>query len=215
MESEIQQTPRSAVEQPVVLHVGCGPTRQDSLPGAFKSPVWRELRYDIDPKVAPDIVGSITDMSRVASDSVHALYNSHVIEHLYAHEVPVALAEFRRVLRPDGFLVVTCPDMQAIAELVAKGQLVEPAYMSAMGPISPIDMIWGHRGAMAAGNLYMAHRCGFTAQSLHDQLGAAGFACAIVARTPGFNLWALATKGDVSDDDLRLLSEHYLELSLA
>jgi hypothetical protein len=201
-------------ERPVVLHVGCGPSRQANMPGAFKTAAWRELRYDIDPRADPDIVGSITDMSVVATGSIPALYNSHVIEHLYAHEVPVALAEFHRVLRPDGFLVLTCPDMQAIAELVAKGQMAEPAYLSAMGPIAPIDMIWGHRESMAAGNLYMAHRSGFTAQSLNDQLRAAGFARGLVTRTPGFNLWALATKGDVTDDDLRLLAANYLETGL-
>jgi len=202
-------------EQPVVLHVGCGPNRQDSLPGALKNPTWRELRYDINPAVQPDIVGSITDMSAVATGSVHALYNSHVIEHLYAHEVPVALTEFHRVLRSDGLLVITCPDMQAIAELVAKGQLTEPAYMSGAGPISPIDMIWGHRTSLAAGNLYMAHRSGFTAHSMHEQLGAAGFIRALVARTPGFNLWALATKTAVSDEEMHRLAAVYMDLSLA
>jgi hypothetical protein len=43
----------------------------------------------------PDIVGTMTDMSAVADASVDALFSSHNIEHLYPHEVPVALAEFR------------------------------------------------------------------------------------------------------------------------
>ncbi len=93
------------------LHVGCGPKRKNQTTKGFNTPDWTELRFDIDDSVAPDIIGTMTDMSAVASESVDAIFSSHNIEHLYAHEVPVALAEFLRVLKPDGFLVVTCPDL--------------------------------------------------------------------------------------------------------
>jgi ubiquinone/menaquinone biosynthesis C-methylase UbiE len=59
----------------------------------------------------------MTDMSAVETSSMDALYSSHNIEHVYAHEVPKALAEFKRVLRPDGFVIITCPDIQAICAL--------------------------------------------------------------------------------------------------
>src|SRR5688572_16345445 len=95
----------------VVLHAGCGPSRQAQMPQGFQSADWREIRYDINPAEAPDILGSITDMSAVATASIDALYNCHVIEHLYAHEVPVALREFHRVLKPEGFVVLGCPDL--------------------------------------------------------------------------------------------------------
>jgi predicted SAM-dependent methyltransferase len=36
-----------------------------------------------------------------------ALYSSHNIEHVFAHEVVPTLKEFRRVLKPDGFVVIT------------------------------------------------------------------------------------------------------------
>jgi predicted SAM-dependent methyltransferase len=52
----------------------------------------QELRLDIDASVAPDIVATMTDMSRVADASVDAVFSSHNIEHLDPHEVPVALA---------------------------------------------------------------------------------------------------------------------------
>jgi predicted SAM-dependent methyltransferase len=42
-------------------------------------------------------------MKAVASESVDAIFSSHNIEHLYPHEVPVALAEFIRVLKPGLF----------------------------------------------------------------------------------------------------------------
>ena len=128
--------PQAAPER-VVLHVGCGPYNPAKLHRKFQEPGWRQLRYDIDPDVAPDIVGSITDMAAVADASVDAVWSSHNVEHLYAHEVPLALAEFRRVLKAGGFALITLPDLQKVAELVAADKLEEPAYISPAGPIRP------------------------------------------------------------------------------
>lgn len=156
------------------LHVGCGPKHKDQTTKAFNSSEWTEKRLDIDPSVTPDLVGTMTDMSSVPSGSVQAVFSSHNIEHLYPHEVPVALAEFYRVLSEDGFVVITCPDLQSVCKLVADDKLTEPAYVSPAGPIAPIDIIYGHRPPMAEGNLYMAHRCGFTKRVLIATLQAAG-----------------------------------------
>lgn len=114
------------------------------------------------------------------------------IEHLYAHEVPVALREFSRVLKPDGFAVLTCPDMQSAAALVAEGKLEDAAYVSPAGPITPLDMMYGHRASMAKGNLYMAHRTEFTLKTLAKALISNGFAQAIGSRVaPEFALWVI------------------------
>ena len=58
---------------------------------ALNTADWEEIRFDIDPNASPDIVGAMTDMSGVATASVDAVYSSHNIEHVFAHEVPVAL----------------------------------------------------------------------------------------------------------------------------
>ena len=161
--------------------------------------------------VAPDLVGTMTDMSAVESESVDAVFSSHNIEHLYPHEVPVALAEFLRVLTPNGFAVITCPDLQAVCALVADDKLTEPAYTSPAGPISPLDILYGHRPAMALGNLYMAHHCGFTQKVLAGTLQAAGFKHTATMKrgAPYFDLWALATKNEISEDALRALAQNH------
>jgi len=97
---------------PRFLHVGCGPKSKDRTTRAFNTTEWEEVRLDIDQSVKPDIIGTMTDMSSVQSASMDAIFSSHNIEHLYPHEVALALSEFKRVLKPDGFLVVTCPDLQ-------------------------------------------------------------------------------------------------------
>jgi predicted SAM-dependent methyltransferase len=182
--------------------------RKDRTTPGFQGEDWTELRLDIDPSVQPDIIGTMTDMSAVQSGSVDALFSSHNIEHLYPHEVPAALAEFRRVLKPDGFCVITCPDLQSVAALVAEDKLTEPAYQSPAGPIAPIDILYGFRRSMAQGNLYMAHRCGFTQKVLTATLQAAGFAQAATTRRvhPFYDLWALATKTALAEQALRALA---------
>jgi ubiquinone/menaquinone biosynthesis C-methylase UbiE len=156
-------------------------------------PEWREIRLDIDPRVEPDIVASMIDMSDVKADSMDGLWSSHNLEHLYAHDVPLALREFRRVLRAGGVALITTPDLQKTCELVAADKLDEMAYMSPAGPITPLDTLFGYRPSLAAGNLFMAHHFGFTATTLRKALLQAGFGKVKVARS-GFNLWAEAIK---------------------
>jgi len=178
---------------PVVLHVGCGAPAPDRLPAQFfAAGAWRELRLDIDPAVAPDIVASITNMAPVANASVDAVWSSHNLEHLYPHEVALALQEFRRVLKPQGVAYMTMPDLQQVAALVAQDRLCEPAYVSPAGPVSPLDMLYGHGPSLAGGNSFMGHRTGFTASSLEAALIAAGFAAVRVLRDGHFALWAAA-----------------------
>ena len=184
-----------AVQARTVLHVGCGAADPAKLPAAFFPPgAWRELRLDIDPGVSPDIVASITEMPMVAAASVDAVWSAHTLEHLASHEVPVALAEFHRVLTPGGFVLVTMPDLQQVAELVAAGKLEDAAYVSAMGPIAPLDMLYGFRPALAAGNAFMGHRTGFTAGTLAVHLQNAGFQTVRVQRDGHFALWGSGVK---------------------
>lgn len=183
------------------LHVGCGPKHKDQTTKGFNTDEWQEIRFDIDESVNPDLVGTMTDMSSVASESVDAVFSSHNIEHLYPHDVPVALGEFLRVLKPDGFVVITCPDLQTVCALVAEDKLTEAAYTSPAGPIAPLDILYGHRPAMARGNLYMAHRCGFTKKTLTADLQLAGFAViGVASRAEHFDLWAIASKKEMPEE---------------
>ncbi|MBP9183284.1 MAG: class I SAM-dependent methyltransferase [Fuscovulum sp.] len=191
LQSDLSALDATPVARPRVLHVGCGTAHPDKLPEAFfPRGAWKEVRLDIDPDVAPDIVASITDMAVVPDASVDAVWSAHNLEHLWSHEVPLALAEFLRVLRPGGFALVTMPDLQQIAALVAEGNLEGIAYQSALGPISALDMLYGFRPALAEGNAFMGHRTGFTAGTLAGHLQRAGFCDVRVQRDGGYALWA-------------------------
>ena len=193
------------------LHVGCGPKKKDQTVPALNSDDWHEIRLDIDPRVKPDVVGTMTDMSLVDSGSVQAIFSSHNIEHLYPHEVALALGEFSRVLSDEGFAIITCPDLQSVCQLVANDKLTEPAYSSPAGPIAPIDILYGHRPAMAQGNLFMAHRCGFTKKVLMATIQQAGFqSVAALARPAYFDLWAIAFKKKLEESALLAVAKNYL-----
>jgi hypothetical protein len=177
-----------------LLHVGCGRKTRADLAPPFNQPPWEEIRLDIDPTAEPDIVASITDMGAIADNSVQGLWSAHNLEHLYPHEVEAALGEFKRVLVPNGFAVITTPDLQMVAEAVAKGGLTDTAYVSPAGPVAPIDMLYGFRPALAGGQLHMAHRTGFTAASLEAALLRAGFAAAAVRPDKFWAVWAVASR---------------------
>jgi len=151
----------------------------------------------------------MTDMSMVAAGSMDAVFSSHNLEHLYVHEVPQAVHEFLRVLKPDGFIVLTCPDLQSVCELIAQDKLLEPAYQSAKGPIAPLDILYGFRQDMARGDLFMAHRSGFTRKVLLQLFRECGFAQVICMQRshPFYDLWMAAAKEALPADAIRQLAE--------
>ena len=115
------------------------------------------------------------------------------------------------MLKPQGFLVITCPDLQTVCALVAEDKLTDAAYASAAGPIMPLDILYGHGAALAAGHLYMAHKCGFTLKTLAAALTAAGFqTTAGKRRIRGLDLWMVASKGQMAEDAMQQLAAKML-----
>ncbi|MES1147196.1 MAG: methyltransferase domain-containing protein [bacterium] len=192
------------------LHVGCGPLTKKHLKG-FLEDDWTEVRFDIDPDVNPDIIGTITDMTGVESESVDAVYSAHNVEHVFPHLVPNMLSEFHRVLKPNGFLLVTCPDLLAVSEAIIRIGIDEVLYESPMGPITPLDILFGHIASVQSGNEYMAHKGGFTLKSLMSRLQEAGFLAMMGNRRPQHvDLWVLAYKGDVEEADAEMDRYRYM-----
>ncbi|MGI0480146.1 class I SAM-dependent methyltransferase [Geminocystis sp. CENA526] len=181
-------------DKKTLLHVGCGGYNPNALPQDFRGDDWVEIRLDIDPNVQPDIIGTITDLSGVPDNSVDAVYSSHNLEHIYNFEVSIALAEFKRVLKPNGFIMITLPDIQQVADYVASGNLENPLYISPAGPICAIDILYGLGTALARGNYYMAHKTGFTQETLTEKITQQGFQNVKVTKGKNLDLWAKGYK---------------------
>jgi hypothetical protein len=87
------------------------------------------------------------------------------------------------------------------------------AYHSAAGPVTPLDMMFGHTPSIASGNLHMAHHSGLTAELLGGLLLQVGFAEAVTKRQ-NFDLWALALTQDADRDGvLKNLQSAGLDMS--
>jgi predicted SAM-dependent methyltransferase len=148
------------------LHIG----------GEAPKPGWKIL--NIQPGEHVDFVGSCTDLSEFASGSVEAIYASHVLEHLgYLDELPQALKEFRRVLRQDGLLRISVPDLEALCRLFLDPRLDMSTRFHVMrvmfgGQMDPHDF----------------HKAGLTYEFMADYLAVAGFRN--VERVSGFELFA-------------------------
>jgi SAM-dependent methyltransferase len=97
-----------------------------------------------------------------ADDEVDAIWASHVLEHLPIGEVPVALKEWLRVLKPHGRAIIRVPNF----DYVAKYWLTGP------------DRGWAE--AMVFGRQTSDgefHRSAHTAGSLKADIEGAGFEC--------------------------------------
>lgn len=186
----------------VLVNVGCGARTTSILPAYFDG--WRQVRVDVDPSVEPDILADLTDLSPIPDGSADAVWAAHCVEHLYEHQVALALAEFRRVLREDGFVCVIVPDLQAVAQYVVEDRLHEPLYQSPAGPVTPHDIFFGFGAAIASGRTSMAHRCGFTPRMLQRCFQQQPFGELLVRRrSTAFELAAIARATPAKDDSER------------
>lgn len=136
---------------------------------------WKIL--NIQPGEQVDFIGNCTDLSRFASGSVEAIYASHVLEHLgYLDELPQAIKEFRRVLRNDGRLQVSVPDLEALSRL-----FVDPRLDMSMR-FHVMRIMFGGQT-----NAHDFHKAGLTYEFLTDYLTVAGFRD--IRRVAGFDLF--------------------------
>ena len=194
-----------------LLNVGCGLSNISHIKG-FNNDNWKEIRLDIDSAVKPDVVGSSTDMSLIETGSVDAVYSSYNLDHIYPHEVPIALKEFYRVLNEDGIAVVRCPDIQTVCELIAQDKLLELLYESPIGPIYPIDVIYGHRWYTKNGHEYQTKKVGFTYSALDASFAEAGFKARYGGRIPfnGGELILVAFKQNKSEEEMKKIANPFL-----
>lgn len=198
-----------------VLNTGSGPISSNRLHPAFARETWKEVRLDVNPTVQPDIVGSVANMRDLVPDgSFDAVWSSHQLEHLHFFEVLPALRELKRVIKSDGFILLTCPDLEAACDLLLKRGPHADIYASPLGPIKVVDMIFGHAASIAAGNNYMCHNSGFTAKSLANAALEVGFYQVRMARGRMYDLWALMTLPQTNVSTIKALLAHTPEKNL-
>ena len=184
------------------LHVGPGGKDKSQSSHVYKLDEWEEVRLDVNKDTNPHILGSMTDLSMIKDGDFSGICSSHNLEHIFAHEVEKTLLGFERILDSEGELFIEVPDLMVCAEAIIKGNFNKTLYESPAGPITPMDMIYGHTKHIAAGNHYMAHKIGFTADILLATLKACGFKSVVVLRSD-YSLHCLAKKGEGLEEDIK------------
>jgi len=165
------------------------------LPPAYEG--WQQDLLDIDPNVSPDIVCDAREMSSKLETAIYdAVYCSHTLEHFYRHDVPLVLKGFLYVLKPGGLVDIAVPNISSLfAEMFSRGLDIDDVwYRTTEGrPIMFHDVLYGWSAAMESGNLFYAHKCGFTGLKLGTALHQAGFENITVGKET-MNIFAKATK---------------------
>jgi SAM-dependent methyltransferase len=150
------------MEQNVVYNIGAGGISVKDQSNLFNDG-WKEYTVDV-AECNPDIVSDIVGLPGIEDESADCVWASHVVEHVYWHELPNVFDAIVRVLKPSGFAFVMVPNLAAIADAI-KFNLIRPMYDTPAGPVAAIDMIYGHR-AQIKNNKHMQHKTGFTPQSM-------------------------------------------------
>jgi predicted SAM-dependent methyltransferase len=112
-----------------------------------------------------DIVADISQPLPFRDGSADLLYASHLLEHFSHEEVPRLLADWRRVLRDGGVLLLAVPDLDVIARMLVERE----------GWFTPPHNPW--LGAIYGGQKdeWDFHKTGFTNVWLAHLLSEAGF----------------------------------------
>ena len=173
-----------------------------ALPKTFRSEEWQEIVVS---KEIPNAISlDIRELSALPGESCNVIWNAGSLSYLYAHEVVPVLTECYRILQPKGVLLLQVADLQRIGEIMAQGKLENALYNSPAGPIAAIDLLFGHRGSLSAGNKKAQTHTGFAARTIPHKLTPLGFGEVEVTRE-GWMLRVMARKITASPADKPLI----------
>lgn len=135
----------------VKLHMGCG-----------DKPIEGMVNCDLFSPQA-DVRVDSKNLGAFRDGSVDLIESHHMLEHLSFADAEAALSEWHRVLKPGGYLILTCPDLDKISKRWCR---------TPWGPKKKymLQMLYGsqeHPG--------MFHRSGYNLDSLREILAERGF----------------------------------------
>lgn len=138
------------------LNIGCGGRRIDGYTGV-----------DAVERPAADIIAR-ADSIPLEDGAVDEIMAIHLWEHFYRWECDTVIAEWKRLLKPGGLLVLELPNLRKCCENILSGRVrggKEPDQLS----------YWGLYGDPRQGDQFMAHRWGWMPETLKPFLKLHGF----------------------------------------
>lgn len=150
--------PREIYQSPRKLNLGCSVHRLPTY-----------INVDVQEKFKPDIVSNATSLSFADDNEYDLVRASHILEHFELKECHAVLSEWRRVIKPGGYLVVCVPYYEALAwrtVLWPRGLALDERTLKNgwINGLFALDLPPEFR-----------HKIIFTEKSLHNLLHEAGF----------------------------------------
>lgn len=118
----------------------------------------------------PDMICDARNLEPFEDNSVDEVLSVHLIEHLSRRDAAKAVAEWTRVLKPGGRLIIECPNILSACEALMKAP---EAALHHTGEAAQRTM-WAFYGDPDGGDPLMMHKWGYTPQSAAKLLLEAG-----------------------------------------
>lgn len=138
------------------LNIGCGGRRMPGYTG-----------IDAVERPAADIVAPAHKIP-LPDGSVDEILAIHLWEHFYRWECEGVIAEWVRLLKPGGRLVLELPNIVKCCENLISGRMQGGKHIDQLS-------YWGLYGDPRGGDPFMAHRWGWSPVTLRDFLAENGF----------------------------------------
>lgn len=138
------------------LNIGCGSRRLAGYIG-----------IDAIPRPAADMVAPAWAIP-LPDNSVDEIISLHLWEHFYRWECDAVMHEWRRLLKPDGLLVLELPNLLKCCQNILTGKVRGGKDPNQLG-------YWGLFGDPREKDPFMSHRWGWTPSTLSAFLKEHGF----------------------------------------
>lgn len=146
-----------SLESPLRLNIGCGGRKLSGYIGIDA----------VAERAAADIVAT-ADKIPLPDGCAEEIIAIHLWEHFYRFQCEEIIAEWSRLLKSGGTLILELPNIIKCCENVLSGKFNAGKHPDQLG-------MWGLYGDPREGDQFMAHRWGWSPQSLTDFLKANGF----------------------------------------
>jgi hypothetical protein len=176
---------------PVRLNLGCGYDRREGF-----------LNVDLQHRHNPDMVADVTALPQLPSDHFELIVAQDVLEHLERQKVPLAVAEWSRLLAAEGMLEIRVPSLLDL--LVMLGS---PASRSAARAEEVIHLLYG---TQAYSGDY--HLSGFTAETLDALMSKTGLLICEASLLHGWLFELRARRTDVLASDKEFVHHAYFQI---
>ncbi len=137
------------------LYIGCGGRRLDGYTG-----------IDITQRKGVDIIAPAHEIP-LPDGCANEVMAIHLVEHLFAWDVPIALTEWFRLLKPGGLMVLEMPDLLKACRNIAE-EIKSTKHPDQLG-------IWGIFGDDRLKDPLMIHRSGWWFERLKPVVETVGF----------------------------------------